>query len=69
MARPASRRLPTWLHACCIPHLCPCRFFFYTAEDMCKLRPLEQSAALHPGVRRLEAWLAQHKEQLAPLFT
>jgi hypothetical protein len=35
---------------------------------MCKLRPLEQSAALHPGVQRLEAWLAQHKEQLAPLF-
>jgi hypothetical protein len=59
--------MPFCLSACRL--LLPlCRFFFYTVQDMCKLRPLEETASLHPGVQRLEAWLTQHKEQLAPLF-
>jgi len=32
------------------------------------LRPLEQTAALYPGVQRLEAWLQAHKGQLEGLF-
>lgn len=44
------------------------QFFFYTAVDMRALRPLDQTASLHPGVQRLEAWLEKHKAKMEGIF-
>jgi uncharacterized protein YbjT (DUF2867 family) len=37
------------------------------AEEFSAARPLEATRALHPGLLSFEAWVAQHREQLAAL--
>lgn len=46
----------------------PRRFVFYETVDMRALRPLEQTRALHPGVKSLEAFLGEHRAEFEQLF-